>query len=75
MQIEVADAENGADQDDADDDHQDVGVTGRGDETWQMMRRSWMKGFAQANLPARKLAFDQASGIGRLPGPGSIVAQ
>ena len=32
MQIEIADPKDGGNQDDADHDHQDIGVAGRGDE-------------------------------------------
>ena len=73
-QIQITDTNNGANQDDANDDHQNVGVTRSGNETWQMMRCGWVKGFAQTILPEKKLALDQASGIGRLAGLGSILA-
>jgi hypothetical protein len=43
MQIEIADRQNGNKQEDADNDGQDVGVTGSRDEAWQMMGRAWMK--------------------------------
>jgi hypothetical protein len=33
-QIEIADCQNGSDQNDTDNHHEDVGVTGSGDEAW-----------------------------------------
>ena len=51
VQIEIADQENGADQDNADDDHQNVGVTWGGDESRQMMRRAGVNRLAQGNPP------------------------
>ena len=53
-QIDVADRQNGSDQDDANDHHQDVRVTRRGDKRGQMMRRVRMKQLAQAALHSRK---------------------
>jgi hypothetical protein len=49
-QIDIADGKNGCDQNDADRHHQDVGVTRGRDEGGQMMRRGWVKQFAQATL-------------------------
>ncbi len=43
MQIKISDRQNGADQDDADHHHQDVGVTRSGDEAREMMGGVWMK--------------------------------
>jgi hypothetical protein len=43
MQIEIADPEDGGNQYDADNDHQDIGVAGRGDEGRQMVRRAGMQ--------------------------------
>ena len=49
-QIEVTDRQNGADQKNADPDHQDVGVAWRGDEAGEVMGRGGMKRLAQAIL-------------------------
>lgn len=50
LQIEIADPENGDDQEDAHYDHQDVRFAGRRDEGGQMMRSQWMKLIAQIPL-------------------------
>jgi len=42
MQIKIPDGYNRANENNADDDHQDVGVTWSGDEAWQMMGGAWM---------------------------------
>jgi hypothetical protein len=54
MQIQIADSQNGTDQEDADAYHQHVGVAWSCDETRQMMGGGWMKGFAHATLPFLK---------------------
>jgi hypothetical protein len=46
VQIEISDGKNGTDQNDTDDHHQNIGVTGSGDEARQMMGGAWMKCFA-----------------------------
>src|SRR6266481_2706513 len=64
-QIKIPDGHNGADKNNADDDHQDVGVTRCGDEARQIMRGGWMKGLAHAT-PHSENASDVPSGdLGR----------
>ena len=77
VQIEIADRENGADQEDADSDHDDVAVTRRRDETRQMMRGKWMQGFTHATLHFARAVASNAptkAWIGAQPGS-SIFAQ
>ena len=50
MQIKIADHQNGTDQRDANNDHQDIGVTGGRYEAWQMMGRAWMNGLTHTTL-------------------------
>jgi hypothetical protein len=50
MQIEVTDRENGDDQKNADSDHQDIGITWRGDERRQVMGRAGMNRLTQKAL-------------------------
>ena len=67
MQIQISDSENGDDQEDTDTDHQDVGVTGSGDEARQMVRRGGVKRFAQAKSPWEMIPLSQANDIGSSP--------
>jgi hypothetical protein len=50
MQIKIPDGYNGANKNNADDDHQDVSVTWSRDEAWQMMGGHGMKGLAHVVL-------------------------
>ena len=50
VQIEVPDRENGDDQKNTDSDHQDIGITWRGDERRQVMGRAGMNRLAQKTL-------------------------
>ncbi len=43
LQIDISDEQDGSDQDKADNHHQDICVTGRSDERWQVVRRAGMK--------------------------------
>jgi hypothetical protein len=54
VQVKIADCQNGANEKNADGDHQYVGVTGSGDEARQMMGGEGMKGFAHAVLHFEK---------------------
>src|ERR1700676_4181540 len=49
-QIKIAYPQNGNEQNDAHNHHQGVGVTGSGDEAWQIVGGAWMKGLAHATL-------------------------
>src|SRR5438552_3799551 len=62
MQIQIADSQNGADQEDSNAYHQDVGFTWSGDEAWQMVGGGWMKGFAHATLPFLKADGERKCG-------------
>ena len=50
MQIQIADAQNGENQEDTDADHQIVGVSRTDDEAWQMMRCGGVKRLGHARL-------------------------
>jgi hypothetical protein len=51
MQIEIADAKHGGDQENAHYDHQDVGLAGLGEIERQMVRRHRVKLLVQSTLP------------------------
>jgi hypothetical protein len=76
MQIQIANSQNGGDQEDSDSDHQDIGVTGSRDEAWQMMGCGWMKGFAHATLHSEqtKRCAEWKDPIGRQASRFVIVA-
>ncbi len=67
MQIQISDPQNGADQEDSDAYHQDIGVVRRGDEAWQMMGGGGVQGFAHATLHSEKADGGRKRG-GGLPG-------
>ena len=52
-QIDIADRQNGSNQDDADSHHQDIRVTGRFNEGGKIVGGVWMKQLAQAVFHSR----------------------
>jgi hypothetical protein len=67
MQVKIADCQNGANEKNADGDHQYVGVTGSGDETRQMMGGDGMKRFAHVALQFEKASDAPSENFGGRP--------